>query len=416
MTEIARSETNKTAAFGGLALALLCLTWLTTPHVRPAGVFAERGSLLFPEFRDPNSAASLEVLEFDAPSASVRPFKVQNRNGRWTIPSEHDYPADAKDRLAQTAAALIALRRDDFASDNSADYERCGVLDPLDSMQPGLRGRGTRLTVRGAHDGVLADVIVGQEVPRHPGFRYIREPNQRRVYTSNIGDLKISTAFFDWIDRDLLQLNSGEIDAVNLRNYSLDRRTGRVEPGETLLLEKNAASEWALNGLSTNERIKPAAVQHLLSNLAALRITGVLPKPSGISATLSRAQSSAQISADERADLAREGFYLASTGQLISDRGEIVVRTNRGVFYTLRFGDLATEHGAGDGTTPAENRYLFIMADFDERSASTPDRAAEGTRKANLLRTRFASWYYIIDAGSFNNIRLSRKDLVSKWR
>src|SRR5438093_191532 len=128
MTGIALSETNKTVAYGALALVLLCLTWFTTPHVRPVGVFSERGDLLFPQFRDPNSAASLEVIEFDAASASVRPFKVENREGRWTIPSEHNYPADAKDRVAQIAAALITLRRDDFASDNSADYERCRVV------------------------------------------------------------------------------------------------------------------------------------------------------------------------------------------------------------------------------------------------------------------------------------------------
>ena len=101
---------------------------------------------------------------------------MQNRNGRWTIPSQHDYPADAKDRLATTAAAIIALTQDDVASDNVADHERCGVLDPLDTTLPDVTGRGTRLIVRGAQDEVLADVIIGNPVESSPGFRYVRSP------------------------------------------------------------------------------------------------------------------------------------------------------------------------------------------------------------------------------------------------
>src|ERR1035438_10709275 len=115
------SEARRTATFGGVALALVLAAWTTAPRVRTPGVFAERGDVFFPQFQDPNAAASLEVIDFDAASASARPFKVENRNGRWTIPSQHDYPAAAKDQLAKTAAAIIALKKDDFASDNAAD-------------------------------------------------------------------------------------------------------------------------------------------------------------------------------------------------------------------------------------------------------------------------------------------------------
>jgi hypothetical protein len=420
------SDTRITAVFGGVAVALLLVAWATAPRGGAPAIFAERGQVLFPEFRDPNAAASLEVIEFDARSATVRPFKVQNRNGRWTIPSQHDYPTDAKDRLAQTAAAIIALRRDDIASDSAVDHERCGVLDPLDTTLPTVSGRGTRLLVRGAQDQVLADVIVGNPVEGRPAFRYIRQPGQRRVYVSNVGDLKISTAFGDWIDRDLLQVGADEIDAVNLRNYSLDRSTGRINAGETMLLQKNGEGEWTINGLSGNEELNLAAVDGLLRNLTSLTIVGVLSKPAGITATLSREVSSTTVTQEDRDDLARKGFYLASNGQLISNRGEIVVRTIRGVFYTLRFGDIApgTEapaaEAASDGApdaraaAPRENRYLFIMADFDPQSAATPGRASEGAQKVQVLRARFAPWYYVIAADSFAQIRAPRSVLVKR--
>jgi hypothetical protein len=52
------------------------------------------------------------------------------------------------------------------------------------------------------------------------------------------------------------------------------------------------------------------------------------------------------------------------------------------------------------------------MVDFDAASAATPGRAQEGMEKANLLRARFAPWYYVIAADSFGKIRAQRSDLV----
>jgi hypothetical protein len=405
------SELRTTTLISSVALALLVVTWATTPQRTSSDVLTGRGDLLFPQFRDPNAAASLELTEFDARTATARPFKVQNRNGRWTIPSAHNYPADGGGRLANIAATLIALRKDDVASENAADYERCDVLDPLDTRLPNVMGRGTRVVVRGAHDEVLADVILGKQVAGHPGFRYVRVPDQKRVYSSNIGDLRVSSAFADWIDRDVLQVQSSDIDAVNLRNYALDRSTGRVEPGETLLLQHGKDNAWTLNGLESNERVDLNKVSALLDSLTSLTITGVLPKPAGINATLSQEVSRTSISVEDRADLARKGFYLAPNGQLVSNRGEVVVKTNRGLYYTLRFGDIAP---GAEASTNGANRYLFIMVDFDPSSAKTPGLAAEGAGKARLLRVRFAPWYYIIAADSIKNIRLGRTDLIER--
>jgi hypothetical protein len=256
------------------------------------------------------------------------------------------------------------------------------------------------------------------------------------VYTSNIGELKVSTSFADWIDQDLLQVEPLEIDAVNLRNYSLDRTTGRVGGGETLLLQKDAKDEWSLYGKTGGEELNLTAIDGLLRNLASLKIVGVLPKPEGITATLRNEVASTTITAEDRQDLGRKGFYLASSGQLVSNRGEMVVRTVRGVYYTLRFGDIApgTDAPAAETTetataanppnaagpaaqpappTPRENRYLFIMVDYDPQSAISPGRAAEGADKSKVLRARFAPWYYVIAANSFSAIQLSRKDLVT---
>jgi hypothetical protein len=404
------SDTRTTAALMLTAAALAAVTWLTAPATATPAVLSDRGARLFPQLTDANAAASLEVVEYDEQTAMARPFKVLNRGGRWTIPSQYDYPADGGERLAQTAAALIGLRKDDIASDSPADFERTGVIDPLDTTAPNVGGRGTRLTLRDTRGGVLADVIIGRGVENRAGLRYVRQPGQNRTYVSNVGTLTISTAFADWIERDLMQLGGDEIDAVSLRQYSLDRATGRVDPGETILLRSQGDGEWTADGAAANSTV----VEGLLRNLASLRIAGVLPKPAAISGTLSRAVTSAPLTADDRTDLARKGFYLAADGRLVSSQGEVVIRTVRGVFYTLRFGEVAPPSAVAGGAADAdgENRYLFVMADHDPAAAATPGRAAEGAEKVAQLRARFAPWYYVITGDSFAGIRLRRRDLV----
>jgi hypothetical protein len=390
------SEGRRTAALAIVALVLLAATWLTTPRVTMPEVLAERGDRLFPRLTGATAAASLEIVEYDEATAEARPFKVENRSGRWTISSQYDYPAGDTDRLARITAALVALRKDDVASDSPAEHERTGVIDPLDAAVPSVRGRGTRLTLRGAGGDVLADLIVGRPVDNRAGLRYVRLPGQRRTYVSNVGDLPISTSFADWIERDLLQAEAGSIDAVSIRGYAVDRETGRVDPGETVLLQKDAEG-WTADGMPADA----AAVERLLTGLATLRIAGVVPKPPGIAATLGGEASSGSLTPDDRGDLARRGFYLADGGRLLASQGEVVARSEDGIFYTLLAGEIASR----------DERYVFIMVNHDPASAASAERAAEGARKAAALRARVAPWYYLVSAERLAALRPRRSDL-----
>ena len=40
--------------------------------------------------------------------------------------------------------------------------------------------------------------------------------------------------------------------------------------------------------------------------------------------------------------------------------------------------------------------------------------ASEGEEKAQVLRARFAPWYYVIAADSFADIQVKRRDLVKR--
>ena len=168
------------------------------------------------------------MVAFDEATASARPFRVTNQDGIWTIPSHNDYPADGADRLARTAAGVIGITRDDFRSDNVADHEALGVLDPLDEAATGLTGRGTRVTLRGDNDVALADFIIGHELEDRPGFRFVRLPDQKRVYAARM-EIDLSTSFADWIEKDLLLVERTDIDQVVLYDYSIDERNAEYQ-------------------------------------------------------------------------------------------------------------------------------------------------------------------------------------------
>ena len=151
------SELRLTKSLAGAALLLALVAWATAPRNITPSAFRDIGETFFPDFQDPNEAMTLEVIEFDDATAAARPFKVTNRNGLWTIPSHHDYPADGEDRLAQTAAGVIGIVKEDIRSDNVADHAALGVIDPLDETSTTLVGRGKRVTLKGEGETVLAE-------------------------------------------------------------------------------------------------------------------------------------------------------------------------------------------------------------------------------------------------------------------
>ncbi len=448
------SETKRTLSFVGAAALLLLLVVATAPRTVTPDAFSDQGEPFFPEFTDPNEAITLEVIEFDEDTAAARPFKVTFQEGRWTIPSHHDYPADGKDRLAETAAGVLELRKDDFRSNNAADHEACGVLDPLDDAITSLKGRGKRVTIKGTNDKVLADLIIGREVEGRDNLRFVRVPGQKRIYVSR-ADLEISTAFEDWIERDLLQVDKEKIDRVVLKNYSINERTGQIVKRDEIPLDKSGDS-WKTDRMRANQEVDTVKVNDLLRALDELSIVGVRPKPEGLSASLQRSEGEIRISQADLLSLQSKGYYFSRDGQLLSNEGEVEVQTSDGLVYTLRFGEIV--YGSGEALTagteasddrksgPGENRYLFLTATFEPKRLPEPPKPAdtgfegkpeeelseadkrnrdlkrkhdewkakveEVQQKADELSSRFADWYYVIAGERFEKLRLERNDLL----
>ena len=429
------NELKTTQRIAGAAIVLGLLAFATAPGRVAPDAFFDVGEPFFPAFTDPEAAATLEVIEFDEDTASATPFKVTNRGGLWTIPSHHDYPADGEERLANAAADVISVIKDDFRSDNVADHDALGVVDPTDETVSTLQGRGTRVTFRDPDERVLADLIVGRAVPGRPGLRFVRVPDQKRVYTARF-EADISTAFEDWIETNLLEVERDQVQQITLNEYFIDEQTLSVVRRGEFVVTRNEEDGWDANELPEGQEVDAVQVNLLVGAVMTMNIAGVRPKPPGLSGNVREAFEAGQINQADVQTLTSRGFYPTAEGGLLSNDGELLVRTNEGVLYTLRFGEIVYGRGdavaVGDETSDdeetgsGENRYVFITADFDAAALPEPDaadadahaswerRVSEGREKAEQLAARFANWYYVIDAGSYGRIHRPSEEFLQE--
>ncbi|HEX2897836.1 MAG TPA: DUF4340 domain-containing protein, partial [candidate division Zixibacteria bacterium] len=246
-------ENKKTLWFAGVAAVLMILAIFISPGRITPEAFIDQGEPFFPNFVDPNGATTLEVIDYNKATNTSIPFKVAIENGKWSIPSHYDYPADGQTRLANTAAAVIQIKKDDYRSSVIAEHERFGVVNPMDE-NAALEGRGKRITIKGKGDVVLADLIIGDTVENKTGFRFVRVPDQSRVYAAKT-DLEISTKFEDWIESDLLKANRTKINKVVINDYTINERTISVEQRDRLTLEKGQADKWKADKMKSSEEV-----------------------------------------------------------------------------------------------------------------------------------------------------------------
>ena len=101
---------------GGLGPHRLRLREHPRPDQGRATDFNDQGTPFFPDFKDPLACTDLEVVEFEPSTATASRFRVMFKDKKWVIPSHYNYPADAKDRLSKTAAAVMDLTKDTIRS------------------------------------------------------------------------------------------------------------------------------------------------------------------------------------------------------------------------------------------------------------------------------------------------------------
>lgn len=402
-----KSELVKTGLFlaAGLALALAA-NWVEPEAARPQ-IFSDQGEPLFPRFRDVAAVKAIEVVDYDADEAVARPLKVELRKGRWILPSHEDYPAEAGDRLAKTAGALLDLKKDIVVSDNIDDQARYGVVDPLDMNVASLAGRGKRVALRDAQGEVLAEMVLGKTDNEHKGYRYVRLPGQKRIYSVKT-DAEPSARFEDWVEGNLLRIASADIREVTVNSYSIDESMGRVANVERTVLTKEGA-QWKSEG---PRKVASGAIQTAVNTLGSLHVIGARPKPKPLAEQLKTG--SLEMTLETVMSLRQRGFFITPNGQLLANEGEALAETSGGLLYTLRFGEIVSGAAAtGKGKTQKEetgeqDRYVFVTVSHSPERQAKYNGSGGGEQLARSLNQKFSDWYYVISGADFAKLKLKR--------
>lgn len=426
------SENAKTITFVVIGLVAIVIALVT----RPSSAVLDETTLVdeyLTKDLSADTAKRLKIVRFDEDTATIRDFEVAEQDGLWSIPSKDGYPADAARQMAEAATSLMDLKILQVASTSDADHEGYGVIDPTSpKLRPGQKGVGTRVTMSDEQNKPLADLIVGKAVKGAEGQRYVREAGRALVYAVEIDRSKLSTNFDDWIEKDLLKLNSWDLQQVDIKDYSaaLVQVMTPQGPGigidmndraELVLAYNDADAKWtpvklktfdATKGergeyvdfsLAEGEELNSETLNALKTALDDLQIVDVVRKPAGLSQDLKAGDDFVKNN-EAKIELMMKGFtpeQSAAGGpqEIISSDGEVVATMKDGVEYVLRFGNLTSadrEQGEdpaapatpGQPVDPAAaaadakaknsdvHRYMFVMARLNKDAVKKPETEA----------------------------------------
>ena len=408
---------NRTLAFVLVAACSVAVAVGAHMMYQPsaAATKTDVGTKFYEEF-DPTKATYLGVAAFNSATNKVDEFIVEKRDGQWRIPSHHNYPADARDRLAKTAASMIGVTRGQLDNLSADSHKRLNLLDPLDNKVAGTEGRGSRITIKDG-DTVLADLIIGKKEEGAGDRYYVRRPDEDRVYLAEVRP-ELTTKFTDWIQPNVLDASAATFRQIVLDRYSVDETKGKLVQGERSELNRNSASdEWKLEGIPAGQKLKTSVVNQMTSSLGDMKIVGVRPKTPGIAALI-KGDAKARRTSIDILDMQEKGFFSDPQGGIVSNEGDFLAGTSEGITYVLRFGKLVSgedvdieigdskklseeeaekalearkakgEDGAKDekpadekakeddkaeeGEKKKENRYLFVTAQLNEKLLGEP--------------------------------------------
>lgn len=389
------SEGQKTGIFAVIAGVVALLAWATTSRNAVVSTKETRkGQAIFEKFNDPLTAASLKLLRYDSSKEQMDEFEVSRdrKTGVWTIPSHESYPADASKQMADAATLFVGLKAMDVASEKREDQALFGVIAP-DKQKEDQGGDGVGLLVqmRDEKGEMLADIIIGKDVDGNKKKRFVRIPSEDVIYVAELDTTPLTTEFKQWIEPDLLQLSSTDIETLGVRDYQiLPTNQGQVlsRNYEADINYVTSNGQWEAIRVNTfdsdppgvktvgeNEQLNTTKLNDIKSALDNLKIADVTKKPAGLAADLKGDRS--KLTREVQESLARRGFFPnpnQKEGDVVdffSKNGELIVTLKDGVQYLLRFGgsasaDINAAVEEGKEESVSINRFLLVTARLDE--------------------------------------------------
>lgn len=501
------TDTIKTLSFVFAGLFLVALAWALSPRQTVQAVSTEdMTGKLFEDFAkdDRPDLRRLKIVRYDGEIGELNDFEVQLVNDVWVIPSHNNYPADASTQLADTSVTIANTERVGIATDDPAEHAIYGVVEPTeDQLRENDLGLGTLVTIEGEGGKKLVNVVIGRPDPDAVSKKeetagesssseitnenetaeeraaraesenwpiYARRVGQDRVYEVKLDISKLTPRFEDWIESDLLNLDSNDISSVTFDDYSTDvknqasplqqrslvrlsRENNTWEIQDLLVMRRGKMQE---SNLALDEELDDQKLNDMRVALDQLEIVNVSRKPR----TLAKSLRQGRIELDQEAGmaLARAGFYLLRDANerfdLYSENGEIRFQTNDGVLYQLRFGNVQDASQKDANGELDLRRYLFVTANANPdavpepeyaplpKAPATPDggdadaaeieaqrrtiqeandklktewqeKVKDLNAKVRDLNDRFADWFFVVSEETYQNIHLGRNDIIT---
>ena len=245
------SEVGKTSVYVVIALVLTGAAYLTRPKQETVTVGDRVDKQIFSDF-DPNKVQGLRIVRYEEDLGEIHSFEVAKnaRTGSWTIPSHSDYPADAEERVRDAATIFVGLKVLGVVTEDASEHALFGVLEPdKDKVKAGDKGVGLLVRFEG-EKGKTQQLIIGKAIKGAEGHRFVRIAGQDPVYDVQIDPAKLSTKFEDWIKKDLLELNTWDVENVRIKDYSIvEAQDGTfLEPRFEVAVAWNSTdSKWKLD-------------------------------------------------------------------------------------------------------------------------------------------------------------------------
>ena len=257
-------------------------------------------------------------------------------------------------------------------------------------------GFGTLISITDEKNNEFS-LIIGEEVGENQSsdgtvgaaLHLVRIPGEDAVFVAEIDVDTFTTEFTDWINDDLLDLDSIDVRQLSIHDYTSFKRTesslGITERLQVQIDWNVEEGIWSLSQmleflgndqvpvetvLNIDEELNADRLNTLQDAIDSLKISDVRRKPAGLGADLKI--NSRIFDPESRVDLERRGFFLVNARdgsgdqELLCANGELHISTEQGVKYLLRFG---SEVADDDEIL----RHMFVTTRLDKQLLPEPE-------------------------------------------
>ena len=334
-----------------------------------------QGEPLFPELMAQiNDARQVSGISGDGS------FTIKRRDDGWVVEEKSNYPADA-DKVHRLLLGTAQLTRIEPKTRKPELYAQLGVEDvDADGSQ------SLKFTLKNAGGDELADFILGTRRPAtgNPNLSeyFVRVPGNPQTWLVE-GKLPDDKNPINWVDREILELDSKRVRAVRVTHANGDKIiVRRPDP---------SADDFELVGLPKGAQIKDVyAVNGIGNGLTNLSLDDV-KSASAIRQDKKKAAMSVEITT--------------------FDGLRVTMHTRKNGKENLAWFSAAFDPAlVYEDTKPEKTETGSEAQDADEQTGLKATDAVK--QEAETLNTRWQGWVYVVPQYRVDSVAKKKSDLI----